>query len=125
MSYIPGKEQVYLNGVLLKRTTDYTATNGTSIADLAAMAAGDLVTVITFTSFELANVIAPTIFDAKGDLLTASAADTTARLPVGTNGYVLTANSATATGLSWSPVDFSARDAIVADFLILTIMDIL
>ena len=125
MSYIPGKEQVYLNGVLLKRTTDYTATNGTSITDLAAMASGDLVTVITFTAFELANVIAPTIFDAKGDLLVASSADVAARLPVGTNGLVLTANSATATGLSWSPVDFSARDAIVADFLTLTIMDIL
>lgn len=125
MSYIPGKEQVYLNGVLLKRGVDYTATDGSAITGFAAMAADDLVTVITFTAFEVANVIANTLVDAKGDLIVASGADTPARLAVGTNGYVLTANSGAANGISWSPVDFSARDAIVADFLTLTIMDIL
>jgi len=41
------------------------------------------------------------ILDAKGDLITATAADTPARLAVGTNGQVLTANSAAATGLNW------------------------
>jgi len=41
------------------------------------------------------------ILDAKGDLITATAADTPARLPVGTNGQALLANSATATGLEW------------------------
>jgi len=125
MSYIPGKEQVYLNGVLLKRGVDYTATDGSSITGFAAMAVDDLVTVITFTAFEVANVIANTLVDAKGDLIVASGADTPARIAVGTNGYVLTANSGAANGVSWSAVDFSARDAIVADFLILTIMDIL
>ena len=46
--------------------------------------------------------IQPTIFDAKADLLTATAADTPARLAVGTNGHVLTADSAEATGLKWA-----------------------
>lgn len=41
------------------------------------------------------------IMDAKGDLISASAADTPVRLGVGTNGQVLSANSATATGLEW------------------------
>jgi hypothetical protein len=102
LSYLPGKEQVYLNGVLLVRTTDYTASNGTSLTSLAALAASDIVEIITFTSFELASAIEETIFDAKGDILVGTAADTVGKLTVGTNGYVLTANSGTATGLSWA-----------------------
>ena len=46
--------------------------------------------------------IQPTIFDAKADLLTATAADTPARLAVGSNNQVLTADSSTATGLKWA-----------------------
>lgn len=48
--------------------------------------------------------ISPTIFDAKGDLIAASAADTAARLAVGTNGQFLAANSSTATGLEWQTI---------------------
>ena len=48
------------------------------------------------------TAIQPTIFDAKADLLTATAADTPARLAVGTNGHVLTADSAETTGLKWA-----------------------
>jgi hypothetical protein len=102
LSYIAGKEQVYLNGVLLVRTTDYTASNGTSLTSLAALAANDIVEVITFTSFELASAIEETIFDAKGDILVGTAADTVGKLTVGSNGQVLKANSATATGLEWA-----------------------
>ena len=108
LSYIPGKAQVYLNGVLLVPTTDYTASNGTSITSLAALAASDVLEVITFTSFELASAIEETIFDAKGDILVATAADTVGKLALGTNGYYLKVNTSTATGLEWSQVDLSA-----------------
>jgi len=104
LSYIVGKEQVYLNGVLLVRSTDYVATNGTSIASLAALAASDILEIITFTAFDLANVISPTVIDAKGDLIAGTSADTIGKLTVGTNGQYLQADSSTATGLTWSTV---------------------
>ena len=105
LSYLPGKEQVYLNGVLLVRSTDYVATNGTSIASLAALTAGDILEIITFTAFDLATAISNTLFDAKGDILVATAADTPGKLTVGTNGFYLKADSSTATGLVWAAVD--------------------
>jgi len=48
--------------------------------------------------------IQPTIVDAKGDLITATAADTPARLAVGTNGQYLSADSTASTGLAWASV---------------------
>jgi hypothetical protein len=104
LSYIPGKEQVYLNGVLLARTSDYNATNGTSITGLAALTAGDILEIITFTAFELADAIARAVIDAKGDLIVGTSADTPGRLAVGTDGHYLQADSSTATGLKWSAV---------------------
>jgi hypothetical protein len=101
LAYIPGKEQVYLNGVLLARTSDYTASNGSSITSLAALAAGDILEVITFTAFELADSIARSVFDAKGDLLVGTSNDTPGKISVGTNGQYLSADSSTATGLAW------------------------
>lgn len=109
LSYLVGKEQVYLNGVLLVRGVDYVASNGTSIASLSpALAANDVLEIITFTAFDLASAIEETLFEAKGDLLSASAAATPARLPLGTNGYYLQVNTATTTGLAWSEVSFDS-----------------
>lgn len=48
------------------------------------------------------NAISKTIMDAKGDLLTATGADTPARLAVGTDGQVLVADSTQTTGLKWA-----------------------
>lgn len=49
-----------------------------------------------------ATAISPTLVDAKGDIIAATAADTVARLAVGSNNQVLTADSTTATGLKWA-----------------------
>ena len=53
-----------------------------------------------------------TDFAAKGDLLSASANDTLSVLSVGTNGQVLTANSATSSGLEWSTPDVTLTNAV-------------
>jgi hypothetical protein len=49
-----------------------------------------------------ATAVNPTIIDAKGDILTATAADTPARLAVGNNGETLVADSSTSTGLRYT-----------------------
>jgi hypothetical protein len=102
--YIAGKEQVYLNGVLLVRGQDYTATDGTSITALSALAASDVLEIITFTALSVVTDIPQSVVDAKGDLVVGTAADTVGRLGVGTDGYYLKADSTAGTGLAWSAV---------------------
>lgn len=55
----------------------------------------------TWATLGTAGGIAGTLLDAKGDLIAASAADTAARLPVGTDGQILEARASEATGLKW------------------------
>lgn len=52
----------------------------------------------------IVNAVQSTMFEAKGDLISASALDTPIRVPVGPNGYVLSANSSTVSGLEWVEV---------------------
>jgi hypothetical protein len=104
LSYLVGKEQVYLNGVLLARTSDYTASNGSSITSLAALAVNDVVEIITFTAFDVATAVPNSSFTAKGAILVGTAAGTYAAQAVGSNGQVLTANSAQADGVEWTTI---------------------
>jgi hypothetical protein len=50
LAYTAGSEQVYLNGTMLIRGIDYTATNGTSITGLSALTSGDYVVVIAMVT---------------------------------------------------------------------------
>jgi len=57
--------------------------------------------------------IQPTIVDAKGDLITATAADTPARLAVGNNGESLVADSSAATGLRYAEDYAAGKNKII------------
>jgi hypothetical protein len=59
------------------------------------------------------NAIQNTIVDAKGDLITATAADTPARLAVGSNGDTLVADSAASTGLRWQGNFAAGKNKII------------
>lgn len=78
-----------------------------AIEALQAKVGVDFSAVATSHTYKIAqletNAVSKTLVDAKGDLLVGTAADTVARLPVSvTNGYVLTVDSAEASGLKWA-----------------------
>lgn len=52
------------------------------------------------------------VIDAKGDLYAGTANDTTTRLPVGTDGQLLRANSAAGTGMDWHTVTAAEVGAV-------------
>jgi len=55
LSYTPSFIEVYVNGVLLTDTTDYTATNGNSVTFTVALLLNDEVTVISLKTFTVAD----------------------------------------------------------------------
>lgn len=81
----------------------------TALVDLKGGTTGQVLAKATNTDLDFtwvaqddSNAIQNAIVDAKGDLITATANDTPARLGVGTNGQVLTADSTAATGIKWA-----------------------
>ena len=91
-----------------KTATAFTVTRGfdgsTAVAHLTGTAVEHTSAAVDYTEANAHNNTAhlsPTLVDAKGDLFTATAADTPARLPVGADGYSLVPEATEATGLRW------------------------
>lgn len=82
---------------------DAVASSGGTVTSITAGTGltGGTITTSGTIALDTACVIAPSALTGKGAILSATAASTPSALPVGTNGQVLTANSACATGLEW------------------------
>jgi hypothetical protein len=113
LSYAVGGEQLFVNGVLLERGVDYTATSGTSIALSNALVLGDLATVVSQNTFAIANAIPLSTVTAKGDLIAANGSGTVTNLAVGADGTTLVANSSAGGGVSWAGPNVAAGKNIV------------
>ena len=75
--FVDGYEQVYFNGLLLLKTTDYTTSSGTTVTLGSAAAAGDIVEIVTITNLNSQNTYTQaeinTIVDTQINNLIASA----------------------------------------------------
>jgi hypothetical protein len=79
------------------------ADSNDAIEALQAKVGVDSSAVTSSLDYKVAQKVDKSLVDAKGDLIVASAADTVGRLPVGgTNGHVLTVDSAETLGVKWA-----------------------
>jgi hypothetical protein len=123
LSYSVGQEQVYANGVLLIRGSDYTASDGTSITLASASVAGDVFEVISIIPLTLVDTytqaqadgkfVNNTLADAKGDLIVGTADNTISKLTTGSNGQSLVADSTTTSGLRWQDSIVAGKNKII------------
>jgi len=60
IGYTVGQVSVYLNGVKLVSGVDFVATNGSTIASLAALTAADVVEIIALSTFSPADTVPAT-----------------------------------------------------------------
>jgi hypothetical protein len=77
------------------------------VADVDDTEIGYLNGVTSAIQTQLDGKVDESLFDAKGDIIVASADNTPAKLGVGTNGYILTANSGATNGVEWAAAPIS------------------
>jgi hypothetical protein len=64
VAFVDGYEQVYFNGLLLLKTTDYTTSSGTTVTLSSAAAAGDIIEIVTVTNLNSVNTYTQAEVDA-------------------------------------------------------------
>ena len=129
INYTVGQVSVYLNGVKLVMGTDFTATNGSTIAGLAALTASDVVEVIALTTFSPADTVPATggTFTGNvthsGDLRsgTLKAADGTASITIANSTGAVTLPATSFGDANITNVGSIALDSISADGTEITI----
>lgn len=96
VNFVDGYEQVYFNGMLLLKNTDYTTSNNNTVTLVQAAALNDIVEIVTITNLNSVNTY--TQSEINSAILTAVPSQT------GNSGKYLTTNG---TVTSWGTIDLS------------------
>jgi len=113
LSYTVGNEEVYYNGVLLVRGSDYTAVNGATITFVGfTLSYGDVIDLINYSTLNTSSSSggASALVTAKGDLSVGQVANVAQALHVGADGTILAADSTQALGMGWQDYTITPLD---------------
>ena len=112
LSYPDGEYvDVYQNGILLKPATDYTATSGTTVVLVTGASANDVVEIIVYDTFSIANSYTKSESDTRYPFL---GNDSIIR----TNGQTISADitiSSTTNALSAGPITVGASATLTVN----------
>jgi len=110
LSYVQGNEEVYLNGVLMVRGNDYTATSGSVVTFLSPLINSEVVDVISYNTLSIQNSGVSATPTQKGDLSVGVIANVANVLNVGAAGTILAADSTQTVGMSWQDYTITPLD---------------
>jgi hypothetical protein len=102
LAYNPGYEQVYLNGVLQYRGSDYVATTGNTITGLTALVANDTIEVLSFVTAPIGDTYTQAAADAK--FVSKAVGGLTQIIPTSVTGGTVSTNGAVTIGSAVSAV---------------------
>lgn len=94
-------------------SSDYDSTN-TNVASLVSPSIAHTLNNLQsqITGLDPAGSVSKSIIDAKGDLLVGSSNDNVDNLALGSNGYILTADSAQTLGVKWAAPSVAASNTV-------------
>ena len=112
LTYVDGEYvDVYQNGILLKPATDYTSTSGTSVVLVTGASANDVVEIVVYDTFSIANSYTKSESDTRYPFL---GNDSIIR----TNGQTISADitiSSTTNALSAGPITVGASATLTVN----------
>jgi hypothetical protein len=113
LAYNPGYEQVYLNGVLQYRGSDYVATTGNTITGLTALVANDTIEVLSFVTAPIGDSYTQVAADSR--FVNKNVGGLNLVVPTGATNGTVGANGAVTVGTGVSSVTISGAFSATYD----------